>query len=67
MGMVEDKRTTHYRVFIPCADSRLGTQYPQCRIYVGTRGALRFSRSGKVTETGMCGDKYRDMVLSRAG
>ena len=46
LGCVEIKPTTKYR----CFDAHSPT-FPQMRHYVGRAGALRTSRSGKVTQT----------------
>jgi hypothetical protein len=55
MGAVEGTKTTHYRRF---ELTGVGT------LFVGKAGALRISRTGQVTKTAKCNDKYRAKVLA---
>jgi hypothetical protein len=55
-GWVEGKKTTHYRRF---QHTGLATH-----VFVGTAGALRVSRTGKVTQTGVANPNFREAVLA---
>lgn len=48
LGFTEQKPTTHYRVF---RSSTTNTSNEWTYAYVGAAGALRFNRTGKVSQT----------------
>ena len=54
-GAEEIKPTTHYRVFRVPGKTRT--------YYVGKAGALRTSRTGRVTYTANCSDQLRAVLL----
>ena len=58
LGYVEQPRTTHYRVFAK------PNSVP--RLYVGKAGALRFSGTGRVTQSRVVRENGRAKVLAAA-
>jgi hypothetical protein len=63
LGLVEGKPTTHYRVFLPTDTSRVNFKTGAAKIFVGRSGALRGSRSGKVSDTFSYNDTVKERVL----
>jgi hypothetical protein len=60
LGFVEQKRTTHYRVFM----GQWGAAPLWC--YVGRAGGLRTNRVGKVSDTISASPRFRVRVLDAA-
>ncbi len=57
-GFRPGKQTVNYQVF---TGEFLGRPI---WFFVGKNGALRYSRTGKVSQTGVCADNVRDKFLS---